>query len=143
MGDSLRNLNWIRYEWWNIDHPQRINSGIGTHQLDRPRILGRGGRGNHVNGVRYPRLRWEYGARRRLRLRSKFWQHETMRFAGIREQNARPTRVRDDAHTWSWWHRLGGQQHSDIKEFLQGISTDDTGLLEQRLDRGIARRESR
>ena len=75
--------------------------------------------------------------------RSQFWKHEAMCFARIREQNARPTGVGNHAHTRSWRHGLRGQQHGHIEEFLQGISTDYTGLLEQGLDPGIARRERR
>ena len=91
----------------------------------------------------HPRLRWEHSAQRRLRLWSKFWKHETVRFARVREQNARPPSVRDDAHAWPWRHGLRGQQHGHIEEFLQSIGADHTGLLEQGLDRGIARGEGR
>ena len=109
---------------------------------DRLERLG-GRRAEHVHRVGEACLGREQRLERLAGRVGERGQLEAGRLARVGSQDPEPAGVREQRHAASLRKRLGREERRHVHELLEGVGTDDAGLMEERLHRCLRSRERR
>ena len=79
----------------------------------------------------------------RARVRAAARAAEAGGVAGIRAEDRRPARVRDDGRPGAPGQRLGGEQRGDVQELAERVGADHARVTEERVGRAVRLRDQR